>query len=115
MSAFHVEEWVSVFKLARLRSTNNIVSVIPDSIIEQWLLNENQNTLKAKSLTDENSMKMKQKYSRKHSHVRRGDRKHWANCCCVFNDNHKETHNPLFFHLSVLSLVAAFESRTVGY
>lgn len=39
MSAFRVEEWVSVVKLARLHSTNNIVSVIPYSIIEQWLLN----------------------------------------------------------------------------
>lgn len=63
---------------------------------------------------DENRMKIKQKSSRKHSHIRRGDRKHWANCCCVFNDNHKKTHNPFFFP-PLGSLVEAFKSRMVGY
>lgn len=96
MSTFHVEEWVSVFffKLARLHCTNNVVSVIPCSIIEEWLLHllSKIKTSRKPTLWQIAERKTKQKILWQNSHLRRGDGKHMANCC-LFNDNCKQGRN----------------------
>lgn len=102
-SAFHVEVWVLVFKLACLPSTNNSLSVIPYSMIEQWLLNLLSKSKQVESQLwqterwDENGMKIEQK-SCHSTHASGEDTEHWANCC-VFNDNckKKKTTNLIFY------------------